>query len=284
MSNKKQREHLIPPEILGLGDDAAMVALGLLGNENSVPAPKKGGWADRFDSFIRESFREKAEAAEKAAFRSEALTGKNEAFKAARAARRAASKKYRAATRGEGPVTAGRMAQAEAAVGEYQAARQATSKIFEKGVGKSTLGGVFRTISRKAPLLRGGLTGVAPFLVAPALRMAAGAGEAVVDPFKRLLTGTGIGELSSDTQLHLQEQRDEAAWQIEQKNREVEEIARMNEQRLMQVAPDLANQILAGRRLPQGALVLGGRPRTDLMREFARQMATEPPQQQEQFP
>jgi hypothetical protein len=41
---------------------------------------------------------------------------------------------------------------------------------------------------------------------------------------------------------------------------------------LASTAPHLYNQILAGRRLPKGATVLGGAPRTDLLEELAYRM------------
>lgn len=43
--------------------------------------------------------------------------------------------------------------------------------------------------------------------------------------------------------------------------------------RLAAMAPDIYNSILAGRRLPKGAMVLGGQPRTDLLAELAMRMA-----------
>ena len=42
---------------------------------------------------------------------------------------------------------------------------------------------------------------------------------------------------------------------------------------LASTAPHLYNQIMAGRRLPQGATVLGGMPRADLLEELAFRMA-----------
>lgn len=44
------------------------------------------------------------------------------------------------------------------------------------------------------------------------------------------------------------------------------------EQRLQQIAPDLYNRIAAGRYLPAGAVVIGGAPRRDLLREFSEAM------------
>ena len=43
---------------------------------------------------------------------------------------------------------------------------------------------------------------------------------------------------------------------------------------LAATSPHLYNQILAGRTLPQGAVVLGGTPRTDIMEQLAYGMAT----------
>jgi hypothetical protein len=44
------------------------------------------------------------------------------------------------------------------------------------------------------------------------------------------------------------------------------------EKRLQDVAPDLYNRIAAGRYLPAGAVVIGGVPRRDLIRELAESM------------
>ena len=45
-----------------------------------------------------------------------------------------------------------------------------------------------------------------------------------------------------------------------------------NKQRLAQSAPDLYSAVMAGQRLPKGSVVLGGRPREDLMRQLAASM------------
>lgn len=47
-----------------------------------------------------------------------------------------------------------------------------------------------------------------------------------------------------------------------------------NMARLAHADPDLYNQVMAGRRLPRGARVFGGRPRTDLLQELGAMMAT----------
>jgi hypothetical protein len=46
-----------------------------------------------------------------------------------------------------------------------------------------------------------------------------------------------------------------------------------NLQRIQQNAPDLYMAVAAGRRLPTGAVVLGGAPRTDLLQDLGRSMA-----------
>ena len=45
-----------------------------------------------------------------------------------------------------------------------------------------------------------------------------------------------------------------------------------NQMRLARQAPDLYTSVMAGRRVPKGSVVLGGRPRQDLMRELAASM------------
>lgn len=45
-----------------------------------------------------------------------------------------------------------------------------------------------------------------------------------------------------------------------------------NQSRIAQANPTLYTSVMAGRRVPTGAVVLGGRPRMDLMRELAASM------------
>jgi len=45
-----------------------------------------------------------------------------------------------------------------------------------------------------------------------------------------------------------------------------------NKMRLARQAPDLYTSVMAGRRVPKGSVVLGRRPRQDLMRELAASM------------
>jgi len=58
--------------------------------------------------------------------------------------------------------------------------------------------------------------------------------------------------------------------QISSRRKELE--IKNKEQRLQQIAPDLYNRIAAGRYLPAGAVVIGGAPRRDLLREFSEAM------------
>lgn len=54
----------------------------------------------------------------------------------------------------------------------------------------------------------------------------------------------------------------------------MERAIQENSMRLAQANPNLYTSVLAGRRVPAGSVVLGGRPRTDLMRELAASMGS----------
>ena len=73
----------------------------------------------------------------------------------------------------------------------------------------------------------------------------------------------GMGEYQDDILIKLQ------------KAREREEVER-NMMAVQKTAPHLYNQVMAGRRLPQGSVVLGGQPRQDLMEELASHMGSLP--------
>jgi hypothetical protein len=51
------------------------------------------------------------------------------------------------------------------------------------------------------------------------------------------------------------------------------QYVQMNADRLRQAAPDIANRVLAGRRITDGGVAIGGRQRTDLLQELASYMA-----------
>tara|TARA_Y100001938_G_scaffold150556_1_gene242040 strand:+ start:3703 stop:4239 length:537 start_codon:yes stop_codon:yes gene_type:complete len=67
---------------------------------------------------------------------------------------------------------------------------------------------------------------------------------------------------------------------MNQQREEVEKELARQAARLAAANPNLYNQIMAGRRLPQGAVLLGGQPRTDLMEQIAYGMASNPQLQQ----
>lgn len=52
----------------------------------------------------------------------------------------------------------------------------------------------------------------------------------------------------------------------------MERSIQKNQMQLARQAPDLYTSVMAGRRVPTNSVVLGGRPRTDLMRELAASM------------
>lgn len=52
----------------------------------------------------------------------------------------------------------------------------------------------------------------------------------------------------------------------------MERSIQKNQMQLARQTPDLYTSVMAGRRVPKGSVVLGGRPRQDLMRELAASM------------
>lgn len=151
----------------------------------------------------------------------------------------------------------------------------------------STARRVLRGLSKQGKAVRYGVGGALPFALPTIVQGAEGLALDVADPISRAVRGAPIGQLSQDDMVRIQDESEQAMLMESIRQRQVEEMARVNEQRIMQVAPQIANQLLAGRRLPQGAVVLGTGQRTDLFREFARQMTTDPrlaTQQQEPFP
>jgi hypothetical protein len=58
------------------------------------------------------------------------------------------------------------------------------------------------------------------------------------------------------------------------RERRLQELDAQNIMRLAVSNPDLVNQLLAGRRLPKGSVVIGGEPRVDIIQELARNMST----------
>jgi hypothetical protein len=80
---------------------------------------------------------------------------------------------------------------------------------------------------------------------------------------------TGIDK---DIKAEMQRRRYEAAQAM--KARRLQQAMSDNMMRLAAVNPQLYNQLLVGRALPQGAVVLGGGRKTDFLESVAYQMAT----------
>lgn len=100
-------------------------------------------------------------------------------------------------------------------------------------------------------------------------------GSEVLSPMLR-----GVRELMTGEERNLQSQMLRLEIEAQQRRRAEEarmqqqmQYVQMNAQRLASFAPDLAQRVLAGRRLTQGAVAIGGRPRTDLLTELASYMA-----------
>ncbi len=55
---------------------------------------------------------------------------------------------------------------------------------------------------------------------------------------------------------------------------QLQKLMAQNMGRLATVAPHIYNQVLAGQQIPQGGVVIGGQPRTDLMEQLAYDMST----------
>ena len=124
---------------------------------------------------------------------------------------------------------------------------------LSKGFGKAALGfGVGGTALAAASLL-----------LDPAVEMVKGAGESL-----------GLRE-PVEFQRSLQAQQQMALAERVQR-RKKERLDRLTQENAANIAvqnPHLFQEILAGRELPRDAVVLGGRPRTDLLKEVARNMA-----------
>jgi len=60
---------------------------------------------------------------------------------------------------------------------------------------------------------------------------------------------------------------------VQQRSRQVRESIRANITQIARTNPQLYNELVAGKRLPRGAIILGGPPRKDLLEEVATMMA-----------
>lgn len=104
--------------------------------------------------------------------------------------------------------------------------------------------------------------------------LALGFGPGVVAGLRE---GVGLQESKEAKARNLQ--RSVAAFQHKQQLRvqELEKKMARNTVALAQADPVLFQSILAGRQIPQDGIVLGGKPRTDLLQEVAMQMSQSAP-------
>jgi hypothetical protein len=110
----------------------------------------------------------------------------------------------------------------------------------------------------------------------------AGALPFAMDFVKNTVTGTkemfGVGSqmfdgMSAVDEMLQQQNAVNTVNRIQQKRQQRLEMLRaQNRMRLMQTSPHLAQSLLAGMELPMDGVVIGGRPRTDLLDQVADQM------------
>ena len=98
--------------------------------------------------------------------------------------------------------------------------------------------------------------------------------EGLLGGIRVTTTGKSLQDMMKVHRLNQEVERDQSRRDLEYQ--QVQQQLARNAARLAASNPHLYNQIMAGRRLPQGAVILGGTPRTDLMEEIAGGMATQP--------
>ena len=86
-----------------------------------------------------------------------------------------------------------------------------------------------------------------------------------------LRTPPNRGKVDEAVSLALSESQGQQVAQLLERQR-MERAIRENQLRLARANPTLYTSVMAGRRVPSGAVVLGGQPRMDLMRELAASM------------
>lgn len=102
------------------------------------------------------------------------------------------------------------------------------------------------------------------------------AGGPLAGAAQQSLTGENFFRPERGFQVALEQQK-AFNQQIAQRKAEVLQLQRLMSQnmaRLASASPHLYNQVMAGRQLPEGAVVIGGQPRQDLMEMLAYDMAT----------
>jgi len=115
----------------------------------------------------------------------------------------------------------------------------------------------------------GGLAGLGYLAAQPAYDVITGETD-LLGPGTRTLESLRLNLENAERQRMQQFRSQQAASLLE--NARMQQSIQENLQRVAQNNPALYNQIAAGRRLPRGAVVLGGQPRQDLLMELARGM------------
>lgn len=102
--------------------------------------------------------------------------------------------------------------------------------------------------------------------------------EMAGNPLWRSASGAGKREMRDFMMemqdLHMKE-RQRIAGQREEDRATLRRMAHVTSN-LAAVSPQTFNEVLAGERLPQGAVVLGGQPRVDLLQDLAYNLAAPP--------
>lgn len=115
----------------------------------------------------------------------------------------------------------------------------------------------------------GGLAGLAYLAAKPAYDVLSTETD-LLGPSQKKLEALRLG-LEDAERVRMQQFRSQQAAGLLE-NARMQQSIQENLQRVAQNNPALYNQIAAGRRLPRGAVVLGGQPRQDLLMELARGM------------
>lgn len=123
-----------------------------------------------------------------------------------------------------------------------------------------TTGSLVGRATRGIVIPAGAVAGVTEVLLAPAVR---GIRELITGEQQELRRRMLLMEAQITARTMEEKARSEARQQyVDQNVRQV-----------MTYAPDLAQKVLAGRRVTQGGVAIGGRQRTDLLQELASYMA-----------
>lgn len=84
---------------------------------------------------------------------------------------------------------------------------------------------------------------------------------------------TGNEQRDARNRLMMEHQLQTQLRAVQAEQAQKQQFIQMNMQRVASFAPDIAQRVLAGRRLTQGGVAIGGQPRTDLLTELASHMS-----------